>query len=137
MGRKIAAYSQGIDSTSIPETRIAEWEKGWRPVPDYVFTSAVKILLDTWSDDRHLTPEVRQREVDAYYGSVLNHSLGKMFNLERQLELSRNPGHRKLIKKMRDVRVAHMQYLETALHIEMNYIFDPDPGGTAPLDDKA
>jgi hypothetical protein len=30
-----------------------------------------------------------------------------------------------------------MKYLETVLHVEMNYVFDPDPSGIAPLEDVA
>jgi transcriptional regulator with XRE-family HTH domain len=137
MGVRISLLSQGVKFTPIPETRIAEWEKGWRPVPDYVFITAAKILLNSWSNDRHLTPETRQRDVDAYYGKVLNVPLGEMFRLEQQLALSRNPNQRKLVKKARHVRLSHMKYLETVLHVEMNYVFDPDPSGIAPLEDVA
>ena len=136
MGWLIAVNSYPLGS-GVPETRVAEWEMGWRPIPDYVFTAVARVLLNYWSDDRHKTPQGRQREVDVYYGKVLNQTLGEMFKLEQQLANSRDPQKRKLLGKARNIRIWHMKYLESLLHIQMAYVFDPDPGGEAHLEDVA
>ena len=138
MGQLVAIYSQGIHNTPIPDTRIGEWEFQRRAIPDYVFTASTNILLDYWSTDRHMTPDYRQMEVDAYYSAVLNRPLGHLYKLEWELSKSRNFHQRKMVKQIRKARIEQMKFLEKMLHIRMSYIFSPEPGpGDDDLEDVA
>lgn len=134
MGTDIAILNQGLGYTPIPNTRICEWENGWRHIPDYVFQASTNILLGTWSVDRHQTPVDRQREVDLYYSRALNQPLAELFRLERDLETSRHSKLRKLAKRVRKVRIDQMKFLEQLLDVEMAYVFDPSPEGAQELD---
>ena len=137
MADRITAITQQRHYTHIPQTRISEWEMGHRAVPDYVFTASAYVLLDSWSDDRHMTPPDRQREVDIYYGSVLNKPLGELFKLELKLERSRNQKLRSLVRHVRRARLEQMKNLERVLHVKMAYVFDSEPGPGTELEDVA
>lgn len=131
MGQQIAFYGR---VPSIPETRVNEWEFGFRPVPDYVYTAVSHVLLDYWSDDRHKTPTDKQREVDIFYGTLLNQPLGELFKLELGLTRSRSPKLRHLAQQVRKARIEQMKYLERVLHVQMAYVFDPEPGPGSELE---
>jgi len=126
MGKLIAMYSHGATDNYIPGSRINEWEFKIRPTPDHVFTASANILLDQWCEDRHLTPEYKQLEVDAFYGSILNQPLGKLFKLELSLSRSRNAQCRKLVRDVRQARVEQMRFLESILKTSMGYVFQKE-----------
>lgn len=138
MGERIATWSQGLYNTPIPETRIAEWEFRCRAIPDYVFTASTYILLDFWSDDRHMVPAQRKLEVDSYYSAILNQPLGNLFRLEQELMKSRSTQQRKLLKQVREARMIQQRYLERLLHVRMAYVFEDEPGpGNDKWDEEA
>ena len=128
MGWWMSVMAKRLSSQRIPGTRIAEWEFGHRHVPDYVYTAATGILLDTWSEDRHMAPPERQGDVDTFYGSVLNGPLGELFKLEATLNRNRDRKIRNLAKRVRKVRIAQMRYLQSVLNVQMTYVFEPEPG---------
>lgn len=121
MGRKISAYSQL--TKPVPGTRVNEWEMGVRPTPAHVFKACAGMLLDEWSEDRHMAVVQRQGEVDVFYGSVLNEPLGELFRLEMGLSKSRNLRARKAVSAVRKTRIAQMRYLEELLSVKMAYVF--------------
>lgn len=122
---KIAVISNSAHYSYIPETRLAEWENNWRPIPDYVFTAIATVLLDYWSKDRHMASNSREVEVDVYYGTALNKPLGDMFQLELELSRSRYSKLRNLLIQIQQVRFTQINYLEAVLQIDMSYVFDP------------
>ena len=128
MGWWLSVVAKRMSFQRIPGTRVAEWEFGRRHVPDYVYTAATGILLDTWSEDRHMTPPERQGDVDAFYGSILNEPLGELFKLESSLKKSRDRKIRNLTGRVRKVRIAQMRYLQSVLDVQMTYVFEPEPG---------
>ena len=130
MGWYLSVLTYGLSGQRTPGTRVAEWEFGHRHVPYHVYTAATKILLDTWSEDRHMTPPERQVDVDIFYGTVLNGPLGEMFRLESFLKKNRDRKIRNLAKKVRKVRIAQMRYLQSVLNVEMTYVFEPEIGPT-------
>ena len=127
MGERIAIYTQGVPYSPIPETRVSEWEFRHRPIPSYVFTASANMLLDHWSEDRHMALPERQLEVDVFYGSVLNQAFGHMFKLEHELMKGRRKDQ-KLLITLREARRLQQRYLERLLGIRMYYVFAHDMG---------
>lgn len=127
MGEQIAIYAQGVPYSPVPETRVSEWEFRHRHIPSYVFTASAKLLLDHWSEDRHMALPARQPDVDVFYGSALNQAFGHMFKLENELLKGRKPDH-KLLNSLRDARLMQQRYLERLLGVRMFYVFTDDMG---------
>ena len=130
MGWYVSVFTYGLSGQRTPGTRVAEWEFGHRHVPYHVYTAATKILLDAWSEDRHMTPPERQSDVDIFYGSVLNEPLGELFRLESSLKRNRDRKIRNLAKRVRKARIAQMRYLQSMLDVQMSYVFEPEIGPT-------
>ena len=128
MGHFIAIYSNGVGSTPIPQTRINEWESGVRSIPDHVFTSAAKLVIDTWSDYRHRAPEDTKGEVDAFFGSLLYPPLGELFRLESQLRLPDHLDPLEIAHRLANVRKAQMEQLEKQLKVKTSYVFAAELG---------
>ncbi|BCO11478.1 hypothetical protein GEOBRER4_n2797 [Citrifermentans bremense] len=128
MGYFIAIYSNGLGCAPIPCTRINEWESGVRSIPDHVFTSSAKLLVDTWSDDRHRAPEDTKGEVDAYYGSLLSPTLGEIFRLEMQVRRLDHLDPQEIAHRLANVRKAQLEQIEKQLKIKTAYVFASEPG---------
>ena len=125
MGALIALLSQGLPYNPIPHTRVNEWEGNCRPIPNYVYTATANILLDDWSCDRHSTSAPLQSEVDIYYGTALNESLGELFRLEHELSQSNDEKLRSVVENVKKARITQMRYLEALLNVSMAYVFAP------------
>ncbi|MBU5612889.1 hypothetical protein [Geomonas azotofigens] len=127
MGEQIAIYSQGVPYSPVPETRVSEWEFRHRHIPSYVFTASAKLLLDHWSEDRHMALPARQLDVDVFYGSALNPAFGHMFKLEKEMLKGSSRNH-KVLSWLREARVMQQRYLERLLAVRMFYVFAHDMG---------
>lgn len=128
MGVKISIYYKGLVKKPVPGSRVNEWEFGYRPVPDYVFTASANLLLDSWFEDRHRAPQQNRGDVDVYYATALNEPLGELFKIE--LALGEYPCAEKcdVAKRVRIARLAQQRYLEKLLGVRMWYVFTEELG---------
>lgn len=129
MGIKIGCYSRDVDCGTFVATRVSEWEKGHRPVPDYVFRAAAYITLDYWSDDRHSVAREKVAEVDFYYGTLLSKPFGALLCLEHELGKSRKAEHRRQLVEIRKLRRMQQHVIEKLFGVKMGYVFAAEPGG--------
>jgi hypothetical protein len=132
MGEQIAIYSQGVPHSPVPETRVNEWEFRHRHIPSFVFTASAKLLLDHWSEDRHMALPARQLDVDVFYGSALNAAFGHLFKLEK--DLFKGSRNHKQLSWLREVRAMQQRYLEKMLGVRMFYVFAHDMGADVTAD---
>ncbi|GFO65875.1 hypothetical protein M1B72_02605 [Geomonas paludis] len=134
MGMYISIYYKGLVKKAVPGTRVNEWEFGYRPVPDYVFTASANLLLDSWSEDRHRAPKGKRGEVDVYYATALNEPLGELFKVELALGESSCADQCDMYKRVRIARIAQQRYLENLLGVRMWYVFAEELGPEPSLD---
>ena len=119
MGESIATYTHGPGSCPIPASRINEWEMHVRAVPDHVYISCARILLDIWVKVRDGKSEDDARYLDPKFAAFLSPALALSIGLEAELRDRNDDEGLRLHAKALQIRKEFQSHLESLFMIDL------------------
>ncbi|MBT0666437.1 hypothetical protein KI809_19180 [Geobacter pelophilus] len=125
MGELIPVYVPGCKySPVVPETRIWAWEQGTsRSIPEYVYFAYGSILICDWSSDRHEIDMCHHREMDAFYGGLLNPSYGQVLALIHDVRQRGDPGDQQLLDQLESIKQGWEQNFQNTAGLDFGPVW--------------
>lgn len=125
LGQAIAIQANLLSVGPIPNTRVNEWERRVRPVPDYVFTACASILIAFWAKCRLKVDECDLPRIDQKFAALLNPALAVILSVEHALVHSKGSKAQSL--RVTEARQELQGYLESMLSVSMAAVFNVNP----------
>jgi hypothetical protein len=125
MGELIPIYVPGCKyAPAVPETRVWAWEQGKnRSIPEYVYFAYGSILIDDWASDRHEVNTVHHREMDFFYGSLLNSGYGNVLTLIHDVRQRGDPGDESLLATLEAIKQGWEQNFLNIAGLDMSPVW--------------
>lgn len=95
----------------VKPSRLYEWEKGARPIPDWVKAFYRDLLLAKWEEERaQVTGRASKLAVDVYYAEIISPTLAMLTNTECDVILSDRYAYTRddILKMFEDIRMEMM-----------------------------
>jgi hypothetical protein len=125
LGVTLALHLHGPGSLPVPSSRINEWERHVRTVPDDVYTGCAEILISIWQKGRADKRRQIQRDLDIQFAALLSPALSSAMEMEYAFIDRKDREGRQTYNIGKKVRHAIQVQLESLLHINLSTILDP------------
>jgi len=120
-GQRIVATINLPHLTHIPSSRVNEWEKHVRAVPDYVFNASALILINFWAKCRVSEKVSDVSQIDVKFAKLLNPALAAI--LLAEYDLRGNRPDAKHIIAVKSARMELLKFLESLLSVSFDSVF--------------
>lgn len=123
LGIRVAEYINCAGASHVPSSRINEWERHVRPIPNDVYVACAKILVDMWVRARAGKPGELCAVIDPKFASLLSPALAKALELEYDYRDRKDKRCREIHMRAKKVREAVQGQLEALLQISLKAVF--------------